>query len=108
MERLTNKELCEGNVTYGKNNRSVQYLPPYERYMVEKLKEYEDLEEQGLLLRLPTEYVYCIVDENSKWGGMVMAKSINDLTLYEIEQIDKRKYYSTKEAAEAALKEMEK
>lgn len=70
-----------------------------------KLKEYEDLEEQGLLLRLLCEKVYFLVDVNSKWGGMVMSKSIKDLTLYEIEQIDKRKYYSTREAAEAALQE---
>ena len=58
MGRLTNKELMEGHVTYGINERSVQYLPPYERYMVEKLKEYEDLEEQGLLLRLPVPAVH--------------------------------------------------
>lgn len=102
MERLTFSPCDECNYSYTKNNQISNVCKICE------FKNYIDLEEQGLLLQLPTEYVYCLVDVNTKWGGMVMSKSIKNLTLYEIEQIDKRKYYSTKEAAEAALKEMEK
>ncbi|MDE7323084.1 MAG: hypothetical protein K2N73_10245 [Lachnospiraceae bacterium] len=71
-----------------------------------KLGEYEDLEEQGKLLKLQTETVWFICDKNTKYA-MVMSKSIRDLKVYEIEGIDMEGYYwSTKEAAEAALKEM--
>lgn len=99
-ERITN--INTGNV--------LAYRVPYDVATLKvwkKLGEYEDAEERGLLLRLPSEYVYCLVDVNSKWGGMVMLKHIKNLTVFEIEDIDKRNYYSTREKAEAALAEME-
>lgn len=66
----------------------------------------QDLEEQKKLLKLQTEMVWFICDKNTKYA-MVMSKSIRDLKVYEIEGIDMEGYYwSTKEAAEAALKEM--
>ena len=109
MERLTDNtnyctswsdcEMPEGACVFLENC--------YDRKIYNKLREYEDAEEQGLLIRLPCKYVYFLVDVNSKFGGMVMKKPIKDLTLFEIEQVDKRKYYSAKEEAEAALAEME-
>lgn len=74
----------------------------------EKLKEYEDLEEQGRLIKLPCEDVYYIVDINNPRYAMVMQRPIRELAIYEIEDIDKNgcKYFSTKEKAEAKLKEL--
>lgn len=74
---------------------------------LEKLKEYEDLEEQGRLLKLPCKEVYYIVDKNNPKYAAVMSKSIRDLTVYEIENIDiDGRYFSTEESAEAKLKEL--
>lgn len=45
------------------------------------------------------------MDKNTKYA-MIMSKSIKDLSIREIEQIDKSGYYfSTKEKAEKALEE---
>lgn len=73
-----------------------------------KLKEYEDLEEQGKLVKLPCKDVYYIVDINNPKYAMVMKRPIRELAIYEIEDIDKEncKYFSTKEKAEAKLKEL--
>lgn len=73
-----------------------------------KLKEYEDLEEQGRLVKLPCKYVYYIVDINNPKYAMVMKRPIRELAIYEIEDIDKEncKYFSTKEKAEEKLKEL--
>lgn len=73
----------------------------------EKLKEYEDLEEQGRLLKLPCNEVYYIVDKNNPKYAAVMSKSIRDLTVYEIENIDiDGRYFLTKELAETKLEEL--
>lgn len=73
-----------------------------------RLKDYEDLEEQGRLSKLPCKDVYSIVDINNPKYAMVMKKAIRELMIYEIEDIDKSgcKYFSTKEKAEAKLKEL--
>lgn len=73
----------------------------------EKLSEYECLEKQGLMLKLPCIRVYYIVDKGTKYAT-VMSKSIQDLCVFEIKGIDKDGYYwSTQEQAEQKLKEME-
>lgn len=57
------------------------------------------------LVHLPCERVYFICDKNTKYA-MIMSKSIKDLSIREIEQIDKSGYYfSTNEKAEKALEE---
>lgn len=73
-----------------------------------KLKDYEDLEEQGRLVILPCKYVYYIVDINNPKHAMVMKRPIRELAIYEIEDIDKEncKYFSTKGKAEEKLKEL--
>jgi hypothetical protein len=54
-------------------------------------------------VHLPCERVYFICDKNTKYA-MIMSKSIKDLSIREIEKIDKSGYYfSTKEKAEKAL-----
>ena len=74
----------------------------------ERLKEYEDLEEQGRLVILPCKDVYFIVDAKTPKYALVMKRSVRDLAIYEIEKVDKKncKYFSTKEKAEAKLKEL--
>lgn len=72
-----------------------------------KFKDYEDLEEQGRLLKLPCDKVYYIVDKNNPKYAAVMSKSIRDLAVYEIENIDiDGRYFSTDELVEAKLKEL--
>lgn len=98
MERLTNsdKEIptLDDNAEY--------WLKAYF-----KLKDYEDLEEQGRLIKLPCDKAYYIVDKNNPRFAMVNCKSITDLTLYEINEIDIGGiYFSTEELAEAKLKEL--
>lgn len=72
-----------------------------------ELQEYRQLEEQGLLLKLPCKRVWSIVDKKTKYA-YVLGKAIDNLTISEISGIDKDGYYySTAEKAEKALEEME-
>ena len=75
---------------------------------LKKLADYEDLEKQGGLVKLPCKDVYFIVDINNPKYAMVMKKPIRELTIYEIESIDKEncKYFSTEEKAKVKLKEL--
>lgn len=106
MERLT-KTYSDG--THGASD----ILPcgensyDYKNLLIEKLGKYEDLEEQGRLIKLPCDKVYYIIDKNNPKYAAVMSKTIRDLTVYEIENIDiDGRYFSTKELAEAKLKEL--
>ena len=73
----------------------------------EKLAEYETAEEQGRLMVLPCDTVYFICDKGTK-DAHIRTKSILDLLVYDINGIDKDgRYWSVKEEAEKALKEME-
>lgn len=76
--------------------------------VAEKLKEYEDLEEQGRLVALPCKEVYFIVDANNPKYALVMRRSVRELAIYDIESIDKEncKYFSTEEKAEVKLKKL--
>lgn len=116
MERLTNRN-------YGEISHTGRIIP-YSKHcigcitkdcdcgiiedMVKKLANYESLEEQGRLVKLPCKDVYYIVDINNPKYAMVMKRPIRELAIYEIEDIDKEncKYFSTKEKAEAKLKEL--
>ena len=56
MERLTNSvDYCQLHCDFGKSNECFfqDKSKCYEKNIYEKLREYENLEEQGLLLRLP-------------------------------------------------------
>lgn len=58
----------------------------------------------GIKIEYPNDYVWTIVDKNSKWGAMVMRKPVRELTVYDIEGIDiKGYYYSSEEKANEAL-----
>lgn len=116
MERLTNGKYgenscagvtipystyCIGCITSGCNCGIVED-------MVKKLADYENLEEQGKLIKLPCEDVYFIVDANNPKYALVMRMSVRGLSICEIEKIDKKdcKYFSTEEKAEEKLKEL--
>ena len=74
--------------------------------IIDKLAEYETAEEEGRLVVLPCDTVYFIWNKSSGISH-VRAKSILDLSLHEILEIDKDgRYWSVKEEAEKALKEM--
>ena len=125
MERLTIDEIiehCDRKTEMYEKACDVKYLEttvmnnPIKEYWehkqvaeyLRKLKDYEDLEKQGKLVKLPCEDVYFIVDINNPKYAMVMKRPIRELVIYEIEDIDKEncKYFSTKEKAEAKLKEL--
>lgn len=75
---------------------------------IKKLEEYETAEDKGRLVVLPCDTVYFIWNKSSGISH-VRAKSILDLSLREILGIDKDgRYWSVKEEAEKALKEMKK
>ena len=75
---------------------------------IDKLAEYENAEEEGRLVVLPCDTVYFICDKGTK-DAHVRTKSILDLLVYDINGIDKDgRYWSVKEEAEKALKEMKK
>lgn len=125
MERLTIDEIiehCDRKTEMYEKACDVKYLEttvmnnPIKEYWehkqvaeyLRKLKAYENLEEQGRLVKLPCKDVYFIIDINNPKYAMVMRKPIRELAIYEIEDIDKEncKYFSTKEKAEAKLKEL--
>lgn len=57
------------------------------------------IKDQPESMTYPNDYVYCVVDKGTKFE-MIMPKSIRDLTIREIEGIDKDGYYySTEERA---------
>lgn len=117
MERLTYR--AELGVSIDKNEDCPTCsacwncnIPPrkcgYISDALKKLADYEDLEEQGRLVKLPCKDVYYIVDINSPKYAMVMKQPIRELAIYDIENIDKEncKYFSTEGKAEAKLKEL--
>ena len=86
----------------------LRHLRDFAENYREQIKEYQQLEEQGRLVKLPCKYVYYIVDINNPKYAMVMKRTIRELAIYEIEDIDKEncKYFSVEEKAEAKLKEL--
>ncbi len=74
------------------------------------LAEYEDLEEQGLLLRLPCkvgDIVYRVINQRDNYDDTIY--QIVSATIFELSMIDKigKTIFLTKTEAEQKLKEME-
>jgi hypothetical protein len=63
---------------------------------------------KGRFVILPFKYVYYIFDIDNPKYAKVAKRFIKVLSVYEIENIDKEncKYFSTKEKAEAKLREL--
>ena len=106
MERLTRRS-ANGTGVYATPSGEPIEWENNRHNVLQKLADYEDLEEQGRLIKLPCDKVYYIIDKNNPKYAAVMSKTIRDLTVYEIENIDiDGRYFSTKELAEAKLKEL--
>ena len=78
--------------------------------IIEKLAQYEELEEQSLLLRLPCkvgDIVYRIINQRDNYDDTVY--QIVSATIFELSMIDKigKTVFLTKAEAEWKLKEME-
>lgn len=108
MERFTER-FKDGRNILRKGISDVFYVRFgrfFEGEAIDRLAEYEYLEEQGKLLKLPCDTVWFICDKKTKYAT-IMSKSIRDLAIYEIEGIDKKGYYwSTRDKALAELKEL--
>lgn len=104
-ERLTETYPCNKcNVEFC--SRQCYSMTRWAESAKEKLAEYETAEEEGRLVVLPCDTVYFICDKGTK-DAHVRTKSILDLLVYDINGIDKDgRYWSVKEEAEKALKEM--
>lgn len=111
MERLTERDEFGNANIIGVDSMDLQCNLGFDEFnrvtnALNKLAEYEDLEEQGKLLKLPCDIVWFICDKKTKYAS-VMSKPIRDLTIFEIEGIDEKGYYwSTRDKALAALKEL--
>ena len=107
MERLTRRS-ANGTGVYATPSGEPVKWEDNRHNVLQKLADYEDLEEQGRLVILPCKDVYFIVDAKTPKYALVMKRSVRDLAIYEIEKVDKKncKYFSTKEKAEARLKEL--
>ena len=120
MERLTNSiDYCQLHCDFGKSIECSFSNQDncYERSIYCKLREYENLEEQGLLLRLPTE-AYFIKNNNvcKGWVRELVYSPCRKLLLdirYDDNSLDSYRGYVgntvflTQAEAEQKLKEME-
>ena len=120
MERLTRRDKVDGNEFVRINKGAPDFV------VYEKLADYEDLEEQNRLLKLPcavgdTVYSFSFekiltlcVDSFVIYTDGIDARLSSKMKEYEFLKIDMdiadfgEKWFSTKEAAEAALKELER
>lgn len=125
MERLTKVMHCDdGNKLYDYSNEVVREYKDFSsrlELMFEKLAEYEDLEEQGLLLRLPCKVGTTVynttwwddVQEKVKVDGKTFYRTVHKhkvskstFSLLDIYDFGKT-IFLTKSEAEKKLKEME-
>ena len=122
MKRLTDKRFTKsGFVAISSEERKKLYIPTLEEVYM-KLAEYEDLEEQGRLIKLPCKVgdkVYFIRD--AKWkpiieetqiekvgvrkSGMFIKMTCNKIYETSVSAIRKN-IFATREEAEAALEKM--
>lgn len=115
MKRLTKVMHCDdGNKLYDYSNEVVRECKDFSsrlELMFEKLAHYEDLEEQGLLLKLP-----CKVGDTvyKLWYSNGIPYRIQELKIRTLENVVSivkhnllgERVFLTKEEAEAKLKEM--
>lgn len=121
-DRLTNSiDYCQLHCDFGKQNECFfqDKSKCYEKNIYEKLREYENLEEQGLLLRLPCKVgtkVYAInpiIDYGEVGDEAIYYYSIieREFQIYMMMDYGKlvfgRNVFLTKAEAEQKLKEME-
>lgn len=117
MERLTDSmEYCDRFCDNNKSKCPI-YRNCINQQMYERLREYEDLEEQGKLLKLPCaigDTVYCIYNKyqecDAKNEYCIQSEKAQSLD-WIVEQEKNKRFgktvFLTKSSAEQALKEME-
>ena len=116
-DRLTNSiDYCQLHCDFGKSNECFfqEKSKCYEKNIYEKLREYENLEEQGLLLRLPCKVgtkVYAInpiIDYGEVGDESIYYYSIIEREFQIYMMMDYGKLvFLTQAEAEQKLKEME-
>ena len=128
MDKLTDVfNMCEDECEYSRGEAKEKcpiYKICYIRQVYDKLKDYEDLEEQGLLLRLPCKVgdtVWFVPKYNGKSLGFIREDKVQmvgvtargiHFKLREHHEHNKlymlgKTVFLTKEEAEAKLREME-
>lgn len=106
MERLTERERNVDGTGVAKEEITDGLLKPFADKILTKLAVYEDLEEQGLLVRLPCKVgteVYYILGIPNKTPCTI------DKCVFGLSDIDKigKSLFLTREEAEKKLEEME-
>lgn len=107
MERLTERERNVDGTGVAKEEITDGLLKPFADKILTKLAVYEDLEEQGLLVRLPCKVgteVYYILGIPNKTPCTI------DKCVFKLSDIDKigESLFLTREEAEKKLEEMKK
>ena len=121
-ERLTNSiDYCQLHCDFGKSNECFfqDKSKCYEKNIYEKLREYENLEEQGLLLRLPCKIgtkVYAIniiidygeIGDEATYSYSIIEREFQIYMMMEYgELVFGKTVFLTQAEAEQKLKEME-
>lgn len=112
MERLTNSiDFCKMHCDLGGINDCLfkDKSKCYENNIYNRLREYEDAEEQGLILRLPCKFgdtVYWIRPNVSGVPTEVMETKFDDSMISRLDLFGKV-FFTTQEEAEQALKHTE-
>lgn len=122
MSRLTtNQNYCD-DCDFGREKECFfddkEKFNCKDKQIYEKLREYEDLEEQGLLVRLPCKVgdkVYIIIDDSIPEPHFYIEEyEVQDLSVFEIKFADdwikysEQEMFFSREQAEQKLKEMER
>ena len=122
MSRLTTSQNYCDDCDFGKAKECFfddkEKFNCKDKQIYEKLREYEDLEEQGLLVKLPCKVgdkVYIIIDDTIPEPHFYIEEyEVQDLSVFEIKFADDWIKYSEQEMffsraqAEQKLKEMER
>ena len=100
--------LCHANPNDEELDKCIECGKEHEQLAgwLEELQRYKDLEEQGRLIELPCEKVYCIINYNSPKYAFIDSIPIETMLIYDLKHIDNGNiFFSTKEKAEAKLEE---
>lgn len=122
MSRLTTSQNYCDDCDFGKAKECFfddkEKFNCKDKQIYEKLREYEDLEEQGLLVKLPCKVgdkVYIIIDDTIPEPHFYIEEyEVQDLSVFEIKFADdwikysEQEMFFSREQAEQKLKEMER
>ena len=95
MERLTERERNVDGTGVAKEEITDGLLKPFADKILTKLADYEDLEEQGLLVRLPDDLNRILYQVNYRWTECTeYGEKNNNCEIYDCEcECDSRKEY---------------